>query len=937
MSATLALTVVLAAGLWPFSSGSKVDGSDPTIGSLSKKTPPPVARRREVDAGSQAARDSYKAFLEIPEAESDMRADAMRRLADLYLAAGEDADQTADTAESVNDYRESVRLYRQYLKEFPGRPDADRVLYAISRAHESLGESEEAQARLDELVARFPRSAVASEAQFRRGEHLFVTRQYAEADRAYRAVISAGERSEFYEQALYKHGWSLFKEGQLEDCLAPFLDLIARRLKAPATAEHEHLLDGLSKPEKELVDDALRAMSLAESQLDGIRSVDTLLDRHGQVPFSDLLYASLGDLYLTQERYGDAADAYRGFVARNPTHPRSPYMQARVIGAFTAGKFPSKVIDAERQYVELYGLHTPYWSDTQPSARPEVVRYLKASLNDLASFDHERAQKTHAPDAYARAADWYRQFLDYFPGDPDSAQRNFLLAETLNESGDFAGATTEYRRTAYGYGPHAQAGEAGYAAILAAREHEKTLTGDALAAWRAGAIDESIKFAASFPEHPQAAAVEANAAEELYARGDLERAVTVAGDLAARVPPAAPALDRVAWTVMAHAQFDLARFAEAERSYTHLRQLGEPDQKKRSEIEERIAASIYRQAEQRKAAGDNNAAVEEFLRVSAAAPESSVRPNALYDAAAILLADKQWSRAVDALKRFRLEFPRHQLNADVTQQLAVALMESQRPAEAAVEFESVAATPASAVQLRREALGQAGELYGKAGRAAEQRRVYAEFVKLYPQPLGEAMEARQKLADLAKAAGDPIDRRHWQEEMITADAGAGQAHTDRSRYLAAHAALELAAVPRDAFSALQLTAPLKKSLAGKKEKMEAALAAYGKAGAYGVADVTTAATYETAELYYRLSRDLLASERPKSLGKEELEQYQLLLEEQAFPFEEKAINLHDTNAVRAADGVYDEWVRKSYARLAELVPARFARSERTEPYVTALE
>jgi hypothetical protein len=36
----------------------------------------------------------------------------------------------------------------------------------------------------------------------------------------------------------------------------------------------------------------------------------------------------------------------------------------------------------------------------------------------------------------------------------------------------------------------------------------------------------------------------------------------------------------------------------------------------------------------------------------------------------------------------------------------------------------------------------------------------------------------------------------------------------------------------------------------------------------------------------------MASERPKSLKGEELEQYDLLLEEQATPFEEQSIKLH---------------------------------------------
>ena len=53
-----------------------------------------------------------------------------------------------------------------------------------------------------------------------------------------------------------------------------------------------------------------------------------------------------------------------------------------------------------------------------------------------------------------------------------------------------------------------------------------------------------------------------------------------------------------------------------------------------------------------------------------------------------------------------------------------------------------------------------------------------------------------------------------------------------------------------------------------------------------------------------------------------------MLEEQAFPFEEKAIELFEANARRAADGVYDEWVRRSFDALATLKPARYAKAER---------
>ena len=104
-----------------------------------------------------------------------------------------------------------------------------------------------------------------------------------------------------------------------------------------------------------------------------------------------------------------------------------------------------------------------------------------------------------------------------------------------------------------------------------------------------------------------------------------------------------------------------------------------------------------------------------------------------------------------------------------------------------------------------------------------------------------------------------------------------------------------------------------------------------------MAEVTTAATYEMAELYRTLAKDLMASERPKNLKGEELEEYNTLLEEQVFPFEEQAIKAHELNAARAKDGVYDEWVQKSFQALAELKPARYGKTELTQDVVANLE
>jgi hypothetical protein len=138
------------------------------------------------------------------------------------------------------------------------------------------------------------------------------------------------------------------------------------------------------------------------------------------------------------------------------------------------------------------------------------------------------------------------------------------------------------------------------------------------------------------------------------------------------------------------------------------------------------------------------------------------------------------------------------------------------------------------------------------------------------------------------------------------------------------------------FASARITQPLADSLKRKKSLMEDVVKAYGKAADYGIAEVTTASTFRLGEIYQQFGADLMASERPPDLDAMALEQYDLLLEEQAFPFEEQAIELYQANTARAADGVYDDWVQRSFEALSQLMPARYAKLERSEDVVTAL-
>lgn len=908
-----------------------------TIKSLEKKTVE-VRKGKVVLDSSELARESYRDFLDLVSNDPELRAEAMRRLGDLELEAVE-ADQLAENIESLDThgFDNAVELYQTLLEAYPDYRRNDTVLYQLARAYEIGGRTDEALDILNELVAKFPDTTLIDEVQFRRGEMLFLRKNYNDAEVAYQVVVEYGEESRFYEQSLYKLGWSQFKLAWHEDSLTPFFTLLDRKIADVEIGEGEERLATLKRAERELIEDTFRVLSISFSYMQGAESIGEYLSQ-GELPkYAYIVYSNLGDLYLEQERFQDAAETYEAFVDQDPYHPKSPVLQVQVIEAYKKGGFPSLVLDGKRDFVERYEMDGSFWVRNPREQNEAVAGHLKNNLTDLAQYYHAEAQKDGKKSDFQEAANWYRKYLAYFPGEADTANTNFLLAEILFESEEFGDAVAEYEVTAYGYPFHEKSAEAGYAAILAYREHEQTLAGTGKDEWHQAYLDSGLKFADTYPDHPESGAVLTTVAEDLFQQDQFDLAIAVGQAVVGKQPVVKPELSRTAWTVIAHSQFDLGNFGDAETAYYSLRNFTPADDATaNAEIKDRIASTIYKQGEQARDSGDFEAAVTHFRRLGQAVPDSDIRVTAEYDAAAVLINLQAWDRASVVLEEFRRDYPDSEFADDITQKLAVTYLGSGQAGQAAGEFERIANSSSSTDDVRREALWKASELYEQTGALTSEQRVLNDIISRYPNPISESIEARARLLEIAEQSGNEQERVARLEELVRIDATAGAQRSDRTRYLAATASLELAEPIRKRFEVVKLTQPLADSLKLKRALMEDVINVYTAAADYGVAEVTTASTFRLGEVYEQFSADLMESDRPTNLEADALEQYEILLEEQAYPFEEKAIDLYKANADRAADGVYDEWVKSSFTRLAGLMPARYAKKERSEDVVTAL-
>ncbi|MHC4433852.1 MAG: tetratricopeptide repeat protein, partial [Planctomycetota bacterium] len=481
--------------------GSEPDRQAPTLPAPKRAVPPKVA---SVGGTSSNQTVSPLPLHDHSEADFERRATQRQPMPGMSATANGPAEGANDLERAGA--REAIALYRKLLDDYPLYERNDQVLYQMSRAYEELGQTQEAMAVMDRMVRDFPNSRYMDEVQFRRAEHFFAHRRYLDAENAYASIVNIGVGSFFYELALYKLGWTFYKQELYGDGLHRFIALLDHKVSVGydfAQTEDEQ--------ERKRTEDTLRVISLSFSNLGGADSLVEYFSRHGKRSYEGNVYSNLGEFYFDKRRYADASAAYNAFVDRNPFHKVAPKFQMRIIEIQAAGGFPSLVLDSKKKFATTYGLEAEYWMYFDPGERPEVLSFLKTNLNDLANHYHacyqDPRQAKEKSGNFEEAWHWYREYLTSFPMDSESPAINFQLADLLLENRSLGAAAVEFEKTAYAYPPHEKSSEAGYSAVYAYREHLKAVAPEDMDPIKQETVRTSLKFADTFPEHEKAAIV----------------------------------------------------------------------------------------------------------------------------------------------------------------------------------------------------------------------------------------------------------------------------------------------------------------------------------------------------------------------------------------------------------------------------------------------
>lgn len=851
--------------------------------------------------------------------EPEVRVDALNRLAQIRDRSGLELGLSAE--QEVGLYRDALASYEAILSRgaFSGR--LDELLYQMAKAYALTGQPGRSVERLEQLVGLYPDSPLVPEAQFRIAEAAFAGGQYPKAESHYQALLAGSGRPDLKAKARYMMGWSQFKQGEAawRRATITFMAVLDQFLPdAPSLAR-------VPEASIDTLDDTLRVLAMMAARTGGVAALDTWLARAPTLPaWAALLYDRLADVYTQQGRFEEAVAVNQAFVNRYPQHPTVPDFRDQIISVWQAAGQPDRAEGARADYVAAYREGAAYRRlDARHQERwRRFARAWADSRYVNASALRRAGDLAGAAEWYAPAAAEYQRLAMRVVA-PGPLWR--LAGDAWLGAGRQAPALAAFRTAGYQVPGYDAAVDSAWAEVrvlidrvgrLAAADQSLALVS------LSAAVD---RFTETYPDDPRGTGALADVAGRWLTLGNGNRAQVYARRVQVH-PLAQPSERYAAWLVTARVRQAAGAFASAERAWRQALALhhgaGTEAAREEAKLRRQLAESIYHQGAQAADQGDVPLAVAHFLRIETVLPGSEVAIQGRFDAANTLLRASQWQDAIHQLQRFRHDYPDHPLAVRIRDKLVLAYSRSGQPRRAADELLARARDLANPWPDRL----RAAELYHDAGDIEARNALYRQYLATSPVPTeGPDHRRLQRLRHRllsTEAIPEP-----WHEALVRAELDSPW-HSDQTLAWATDSAWVLARQAADRFRSLPLVQPLEDALARKERALAAVRQRLEQAERLGGEAVRSQVLFLRAELYRQLARDLMASEVPGSLNELEALQYRVLLEEEAYPFEEEAIALHEANHQRITKTGYDEWIGKSLEALARMHPGRYQRQVR---------
>jgi tetratricopeptide (TPR) repeat protein len=805
------------------------------------------------------------------------------------------------------DFQAAREAYNAFLEAFPDSKYRAEVIYNLAYSYEEEGDLDRAVSLYDELALTSPTAAFAPEIFLRLGEHAFETNRFNKAIEHYEKVVALGDTPQ-YEKALFKIGWSHYAMDQFEEAKESFAQALALHTKRTEDRQGD------------LYQESLEILAKILSESGGAAALDSFLKAHQSPAYGLDLSVQLGAYFQETARYGEAIDTYREILDTYPNVSQAPFVEQSLVESLKTEKRYAEAQGLLASMIDRYGSGTAWdQANRDPDLRRQVDDILGEALNQELIAHHKLARETKDPKEYEKTIDLYGKMLAYFPEGEKAYETRFLFAECLYESGRLEEAASQYEQVAdvETFSHYRDKAASKRIQCLEALRAEERIDVDTLLA----AYEDYLRMD---PESEKAIPILFKQGEILFNAGRYGPAALIFREIIDTHPKNKDVLR--AWILEQEALFEGGEYVALEQRARDLEK--EPldlTEKQKNRTEHLLRFAQFQQARVDQEAGSYLQAAERFETLVEEAPQIEIAPDALFNAAISYEKADEPSKAAACYEKIVLHYPASKHYADSLLAPLAYYEKTEQWDRLLVHLDKLCQKDPKS-SLAKETLYKLGKRFYKNEDYPKARQVFAQYVQHYPADTSRKLDIAYLEALMSEAEGNKQDAMQGYSRFLTAYSSAKASEPSLAvdpLYLATARFRTLDPVYEEYLS-VQLKEPLEKNLARKQSLLDRVVSGYMETVTSGAGEYALASAFRVGEAYQDFWKALLDSEMPMGLSAEEKGVYRELLKEQGEPYREKALTSYEITLQKAKDkGVFNEWVLKTYSRLASLDPDRY--------------
>lgn len=869
---------------------------------------------------------------------------------------------------SRNELLKSVRAFRNLVRRYPRHPRTDAALFALAKTLGRLN-NDNAVLYFNQLIRKHPRSQYIPDAHLALGEFYFDRRNVKGAMASYKAAMKY-KKSKAYPYAVYKLGWAYYNSPSKSD-----KDHRKNLRKALAAFK---LVVKLSDREKarpgrlNLRKEAIRDLVMVWAETGSINDAWVYFRRLGEKDaFYDML-ERLGNIYVDQGENKKALLTFNRLLKESPDRAKNPAIHVQVIELHDLARQPASVVSNLTAMQQLYAGKSSW---TRKHAKDKTLilearERTRKNIHRWGALYHQKGQKRKDNNLQAAAAKIYKLYLVSWPGNKESYQIRYYLADIYFHFKQYEAASDEYLKVARQDPKGKFRKDSALNAVVAINaldektkypklpERGKVAKARPLPRVKVKLIQVIDAYVQMLPKEKAGHAMRYTAADTYYRYGHYKQAMQRFEKIALELPGTKQGKNAVG-TILSYYENKkqwpelIARCRKLLKSKTLVASgLYKPVYNTLKSGVFRLAQRYEKEKKVTKAAALYVAYQKEFSKDKNA-------DRALYNASLNYYKAANVDAALKAGQALIKAYPKSSL-------LDETIINMGQTFESLASFEQAAAYykkfGLSFPKDKRapNALFNAATLYRGVGQAAVAASLYDRFTSRYPQDpkVGEAefemarMKEKQRDYPGAVNAWSRVARRSRADRSLFAEAKVAElnllyVNRGKGRQLLSRLAGRLAKTndipafearsivagimfrllePRVvAFKNMRITSPtrLEQDVRSKQSGLLNLAKEFEKVIAVGSGEYAVASMVRMGEMHENFSKDLFNAPAPAGADQVALDQFRSSIEKVAFPLKEEAYKYYKGAYERSGEvQTFTVWTKRAYTKMAELSPEK---------------